>query len=139
MNRDDASESAMSAVFPDRQIDPVAFLILLGIAPSAFALVFSRDERMLLIRESFVTGASGDRAGDDRDNRVDVPLRRPRAQPAFGLSETTRVTEYSGRGCAATAENVSTRRAPRALQDKTRHSQICKHIHLLSLGLVYRF
>jgi hypothetical protein len=42
-----------------REIDPVAVLILLGVACSAVALLFSGDQRMLLIRESFVTGAFG--------------------------------------------------------------------------------
>ena len=42
-----------------REIDPVALLIVLGIASSALALLFGGDPRSLLIRESFVTGAFG--------------------------------------------------------------------------------
>ena len=42
-----------------REIDPVALLIVLGIASSAIALLFSGDQRLLLVRESFVTGAFG--------------------------------------------------------------------------------
>ena len=42
-----------------REIDPVALLIILGIASSALALLFSGDQRLLLVRESFVTGAFG--------------------------------------------------------------------------------
>ena len=42
-----------------REIDPVALLIVLGIASSALALLFSGDPRLLLVRESFVTGAFG--------------------------------------------------------------------------------
>ena len=42
-----------------REIDPVALLIVLGIASSALALLFSGDARLLLVRESFVTGAFG--------------------------------------------------------------------------------
>jgi len=42
-----------------RAIDPVALLILLGIASSALALVVSGNPRMLLVRESFFTGAFG--------------------------------------------------------------------------------
>jgi len=42
-----------------REIDPVALLILLGVACSAVALLLSGDQRMLLIRESFFTGAFG--------------------------------------------------------------------------------
>jgi hypothetical protein len=37
----------------------VALLILLGVACSAVALLLSGDQRMLLIRESFFTGAFG--------------------------------------------------------------------------------
>ena len=42
-----------------REVDPVALLILLGIASSALALFVSGDARTLLIRESFFTGAFG--------------------------------------------------------------------------------
>lgn len=42
-----------------REIDPVALLILLGIVTSALALVIGGDPRVLLIRESFFTGAFG--------------------------------------------------------------------------------
>jgi len=42
-----------------REIDPVAALVLLGIATSALALTMGGDPRLLLIRESFFTGAFG--------------------------------------------------------------------------------
>jgi hypothetical protein len=42
-----------------REIDPVAVLVLLGIATSVLALVVGGDPRLLLIRESFFTGAFG--------------------------------------------------------------------------------
>jgi hypothetical protein len=53
---------AMKSVWDVRQkreLDPVTLLILLGIASSALALVATGDQRMLLIRESFFTGAFG--------------------------------------------------------------------------------
>ena len=42
-----------------REIDPVALLIVLGIASSALALLLGGNPRLLLVRESFVTGAFG--------------------------------------------------------------------------------
>jgi hypothetical protein len=42
-----------------REIDPVAALVLLGIATSVLALLVGGDPRLLLIRESFFTGAFG--------------------------------------------------------------------------------
>ena len=42
-----------------REIDPVALLVLLGIATSLLALIIGGDPRVLLIRESFFTGAFG--------------------------------------------------------------------------------
>src|SRR5262249_5766252 len=42
-----------------REIDPVAVLILLGLAASLIAVLFQGDARLLLIRESFFTGAFG--------------------------------------------------------------------------------
>jgi len=42
-----------------REVDPVALLVLLGIATSMLALVTGGDPRLLLIRESFFTGAFG--------------------------------------------------------------------------------
>ena len=42
-----------------RELDPVAILVLLGILTSIVALFLGGDPRMLLIRESFVTGAFG--------------------------------------------------------------------------------
>jgi hypothetical protein len=42
-----------------RELDPVAVLVLLGIMASILALVVGGDPRMLLIRESFFTGAFG--------------------------------------------------------------------------------
>jgi hypothetical protein len=42
-----------------REVDPVALLVLLGIATSMLALVMGGDPRLLLIRESFFTGAFG--------------------------------------------------------------------------------
>ena len=42
-----------------REVDPVALLVLLGIAASMLALLAGGDPRLLLIRESFFTGAFG--------------------------------------------------------------------------------
>ena len=42
-----------------RDVDPVAVLVLLGLGASMIALLFSGDPRLLLIRESFFTGAFG--------------------------------------------------------------------------------
>lgn len=42
-----------------RELDPVAMLVLLGIVTSILALFLRGDPRMLLIRESFITGAFG--------------------------------------------------------------------------------
>jgi len=42
-----------------RELDPVAILVLLGIATSIAALFLGGDPRMLLVRESFITGAFG--------------------------------------------------------------------------------
>jgi hypothetical protein len=42
-----------------REIDPVAVLVLLGIATSLVALLVGGEPRLLLIRESFFTGAFG--------------------------------------------------------------------------------
>lgn len=42
-----------------REIDPVALLVLLGIATGILALAAGGDPRVLLIRESFFTGAFG--------------------------------------------------------------------------------
>jgi hypothetical protein len=42
-----------------RQLDPVALLILLGLVASVIAALFGGDPRLLLIRESFFTGAFG--------------------------------------------------------------------------------
>ena len=42
-----------------REIDPVAVLILLGLVASLIAVLFKGDARLLLIRESFFTGAFG--------------------------------------------------------------------------------
>jgi hypothetical protein len=41
------------------ELDPVALLVLLGIAASIVALLFGGDTRLLLIRESFLTGLFG--------------------------------------------------------------------------------
>ena len=48
-----------SDVTRHREVDPVALLVLLGIATSMLALVMGGDPRLLLIRESFFTGAFG--------------------------------------------------------------------------------
>jgi hypothetical protein len=42
-----------------RELDPVAALVLLGIATSILAIFVGGDPRVLLIRESFFTGAFG--------------------------------------------------------------------------------
>lgn len=42
-----------------RELDPVALLVLLGLVTSIIAVVASGDSRLLLIRESFFTGAFG--------------------------------------------------------------------------------
>src|SRR6516164_4640121 len=42
-----------------RELDPVAVLVLLGIVTSVIALVLGGGPRLLLIRESFFTGAFG--------------------------------------------------------------------------------
>jgi hypothetical protein len=42
-----------------RDVDPVAVLILLGLVTSLIAVLFKGDARLLLIRESFFTGAFG--------------------------------------------------------------------------------
>ena len=42
-----------------RELDPVALLILLGLAASTVAVLFGGDPHLLLIRESFFTGAFG--------------------------------------------------------------------------------
>jgi hypothetical protein len=42
-----------------REVDPVALLVLLGIATSMLALAIGGAPRLLLIRESFFTGAFG--------------------------------------------------------------------------------
>lgn len=42
-----------------REIDPAALLILLGLAASTMAVVFGGNPHVLLIRESFFTGAFG--------------------------------------------------------------------------------
>jgi hypothetical protein len=42
-----------------RELDPIAVLALLGIATSILALVLGGGPRLLLIRESFFTGAFG--------------------------------------------------------------------------------
>jgi hypothetical protein len=42
-----------------RELDPVAVLVLLGIATSILAIFGGGDPRVLLIRESFFTGAFG--------------------------------------------------------------------------------
>jgi hypothetical protein len=42
-----------------RELDPVAVLVLLGIVTSILALFLRGDPRILLIRESFITGAFG--------------------------------------------------------------------------------
>ena len=42
-----------------RELDPVALLILLGLAASIVAVLFGGDPHLLLIRESFFTGAFG--------------------------------------------------------------------------------
>jgi hypothetical protein len=42
-----------------RELDPVAVLVLLGIVTSILALFVGGDPRLLLIRESFFTGAFG--------------------------------------------------------------------------------
>ena len=42
-----------------RELDPVALLILLGLAASVIAVLFCGDPHLLLIRESFFTGAFG--------------------------------------------------------------------------------
>ncbi len=42
-----------------RELDPVAVLVLLGILTSILALFFGGSPRLLLIRESFFTGAFG--------------------------------------------------------------------------------
>jgi hypothetical protein len=41
------------------ELDPVAMLVLLGIVTSILALFLKGDPRLLLIRESFITGAFG--------------------------------------------------------------------------------
>jgi hypothetical protein len=41
------------------ELDPIALLVLLGILASIAALFFGGDPRLLLIRESFLTGAFG--------------------------------------------------------------------------------
>jgi hypothetical protein len=43
----------------NRQLDPVAVLVLLGIVTSIMSLFLGGDPRILLIRESFFTGAFG--------------------------------------------------------------------------------
>ena len=42
-----------------RELDPVALLILLGLVTSVIAVLFGGDPHLLLIRESFFTGAFG--------------------------------------------------------------------------------
>ena len=42
-----------------RELDPVALLILLGLAASVIAVLLGGDPHLLLIRESFFTGAFG--------------------------------------------------------------------------------
>ena len=42
-----------------RELDPVALLILLGLAASVIAVLFGGNPHLLLIRESFFTGAFG--------------------------------------------------------------------------------
>jgi hypothetical protein len=42
-----------------RQLDPIAVVVLLGIATSAIALLFGGSPRILLIRESMFTGVFG--------------------------------------------------------------------------------
>lgn len=42
-----------------RELDPVAMIVLLGIVTSILALFLKGDPRILLIRESFITGAFG--------------------------------------------------------------------------------
>lgn len=42
-----------------RELDPVALLILLGLGASIIAVLFGGDPHLLLIRESFFTGAFG--------------------------------------------------------------------------------
>lgn len=42
-----------------RELDPVSLLILLGLAASVAAVLFGGDPHLLLIRESFFTGAFG--------------------------------------------------------------------------------
>lgn len=42
-----------------RDLDPVALLVLLGLVTSLIAVVVGGDSRLLLIRESFFTGAFG--------------------------------------------------------------------------------
>jgi hypothetical protein len=41
------------------QVDPISILVLLGIVANGVALLFGGSPRLLLIRESFVTGAFG--------------------------------------------------------------------------------
>jgi hypothetical protein len=42
-----------------RQVDPVSIVVLLGIAADGVALLFGGSARLLLVRESFFTGAFG--------------------------------------------------------------------------------
>lgn len=42
-----------------RELNPVALLILLGLVASVIAVLFGEDPQLLLIRESFLTGAFG--------------------------------------------------------------------------------
>lgn len=42
-----------------RELDPVALLILLGLAASVIAVLFGGNPHLLLVRESFFTGAFG--------------------------------------------------------------------------------
>jgi hypothetical protein len=45
-----------------RQLDPISILVLLGIGADSVALLFGGGPRLLLVRESLITGAFGSRA-----------------------------------------------------------------------------
>jgi hypothetical protein len=59
----------MAALFPlgkstfdlirDRQLDPIAVVVLLGITTDGVALLFGGSPRLLLVHESILTGAFG--------------------------------------------------------------------------------
>lgn len=60
---------AVAALFPigksafelayHRQLDPISILVLLGIAADSVALLFGGSPRLLLVRESLITGVFG--------------------------------------------------------------------------------